>query len=516
MQEIELKILLNDAQEKRLRGNRALGQLTEDGPRTQTLVSVYYDTPDQALRRAGIALRLRRKGRTWLQTVKKASVPIVGGLSQPLEDEIRVRGQSFALDTIEDDDLREEVIGLGRPGLEPVSQTRLRRITRRLRSPGGGLVELAIDKGEVSAEGVSAPLIEAELELIDGHPGDLFALAAILFSTGPVRYSNHSKSARARMLAEKGYAIEPLRSRKSSAVVLDHGQTAEQAATAVLGECLDQVLANIPVTVETDDPEGPHQLRVGLRRLRSALAAFRPALGREKLAPIIQTARTIGAETGRIRDLDVLAGEMIAPLAARHPDEPGFAVLVDAIHARRVRVREEVRAVLCSPDVTRFGFDTAGFLAGRGWLDPADHDQTPRLAEPVAKLAGRQLDKRWKALSAYGRRIESLATEERHEMRKEIKKLRYVGEVFESLFDRAGVKTFRGALRKLQDDFGALNDVAMAEGHLMAPDGPGAGDPLAQRAAGRLIGAAQAQADRLWPAAVADWKALARSGPFWR
>lgn len=516
MYEIELKILLDEAQEKRLRGNRVLSELTEDGPATQTLVSTYYDTPDQALRHAGIALRLRRKGRTWQQTVKKASAPITGGLSQLLEDETRVRGQTFALDTIDNDDLREEVIGLARPGLVPVSQTRLRRITRKLRLPGAGLVELAIDKGEVSADGASAPLIEAELELIEGHPGDLYALAALLFPTGPVRYSNHSKSARAKMLAEKGYAIEPLVRRNSAAIVLERGQTAEQAARVVLGECLEQALANIPVTVGTDDPEGPHQLRVGLRRLRSALSAFRPALGREKLAPISDAARGIGATVGRIRDLDVLADEMVAPLLSRHPGEPGFAALLDAIHARRDLIREEVRAVLRGPDVTRFGFQTAGFLAGRGWLDPGDHGQTPRLAEPVEKLARRQLDKRWKALSAYGRRAADLKIDQRHEMRKEIKKVRYVSEVFESLFDRARVKVFRTGLRKLQDDFGALNDVAMAESYLMAPDGPGAGDPIAQRAAGRLIGGAEAAADRLWPAAITDWQALAKSGPFWR
>ena len=516
MHEIELKILLDDSQERRLRANRALSELTEQGPSTQTLVSIYYDTPDQALRQAGIALRLRRKGRAWLQTVKKSTGPIASGLARPLEDEIRVRGQTFALDQIGIDDLREEVIGLTRPGLTPVSETRLRRTTRTLRSPNGGLAELAIDRGEVTADGVSAPLIEAELELIEGDPGELFALAAILFPRGPVRYSNHSKAARAKMLAEQGYAIEPLKPQKSAPVALERGQTAERAARLVLGECLNQALANIPVTVATDDPEGPHQLRVGLRRLRSALSAFRPALGREGLAAMSDAARWIGSEVGRIRDLDVLADEMVAPMAAKKPDEPGFAALVEAIHARRDQVREEVRAVLCGPDVTRFGFDSAGFLAGRGWLDPGDHDQTLRLAEPVEKLARRRLDKRWKTLCSYGRRIEDLTIEERHEMRKEIKKVRYVGEVFASLFNPDRVKAYRVALRDLQDDFGALNDVAMAESYLMAPDGPGADDPVCQRAAGRLIGTFEAEADRLWPKAIGDWKALAKSGPFWR
>lgn len=516
MHEIELKILLDEAQSKRLRQLPALAGMTEEGPRTQKLVSIYYDTPDFALREAGIALRLRRKGRSWVQTVKKALTPISGGLAQPLEDEIPVRGQNFALERIKDDDLREEVIGLTRAGIFPVAETRFSRTSRLIRTTGGARVELAIDRGEVSAGGASAPFLEAEFELLDGHPGDLFDLAADVFTKGPVRFSNHSKSARAAMLARDGYAIEPLVRQKSSPPLLGRNMTAEQAGRVVLGECLGQVLANIPVTVLTDDPGGPHQTRVGLRRLRSALNAFRPALGRASLDPISEMARKIAGQVGRIRDLDVLADDMVAPMAARHPEEKGFATLMAAIRERQGPVRADVRAFLTGQDVTRFGFETAGFLAGRGWLDPRDHDQTLRLARPVRKLARKQLDKRWWALCAYGDRIADLTIEQRHEMRKEIKKIRYVGEVFQSLFATERVRTFRAGLRAMQDAFGALNDVAMAEAYLLAPESPGADDPLAQRAAGRLLGAAQAESDRLWPKAVSDWHALAQHGPFWR
>ena len=516
MREIELKILLDADQERHLRAAPALAEMAVGRAVTQTLTSIYYDTPDQALRAAGIALRLRRKGRIWLQTAKKTTIPIAGGLSQPIESEIRVRGQNLALDRIEDDDLREEIIGLARPGLQPTVQTRFRRTSRILQAPNGARAELAIDKGEVAAASTSADLMEAELELIDGHPGDLFAMAARLFTRGPVRFSNLSKSARTALLAEQGHAIEPLERRKARPVTLARGQTAESAAITVLTECLDQVVTNLPVTILTDDPGGPHQLRVGLRRFRSALSAFRPALGRAALAAIADAARHIGAEAGRLRDLDVLIGEMIKPAARRHPEEPGFAALIRLLDTRRAQVRDEARAVLSGPETTRFGFDAGGLLAGRGWLDPGDLDQTARLAEPVETLARRRLKACWKALAAYGDRIEALTIGERHEMRKEIKKLRYVVEIFRSLFDAGRVEVFRAALRKLQDDFGALNDLAMAEIYLLAADAPGASDPGVQRATGRLIGAAEADADRLWPTTITDWHALAKTRPFWR
>lgn len=516
MHEIELKILLGPGQEEMIRKAPALARMAEGRSATQSLVSIYYDTADRALAGAGIALRLRKKGRRWLQTVKKSAAPIAGGLSQPLEDEFPVAGQNLAVERIRIDDLREEVLGLVRPGLEPVSETRFKRTTWMLRAPSGGLAEMAIDIGEVVAGGQSAPLEELELELKEGHPGALFAIAAELFSHGPVRVSNHAKSARAAMLAREGHAIEPLAPRNASPVALDAGMTSEEAARRVLGECLAHAMENVPVVVGSDDPEGPHQLRVGMRRLRSAISAFRPVLGREALARLADGAREIGALVGPLRDLDVMADEMLAAEAARAPEETGFTVLIDAIHARRDTVREAVRERLCDEATTRFGFESAGFLAGRGWLDPGDHGQTVRLARPVAKLAAKRLEARWKALSAYGTRIDTLDIDQRHEMRKEIKKMRYVVETFESLWPAGSVKGFRSALKTLQTAFGALNDVAMAETFLTAPDAPGAGDPLAQRAAGRLIGAAMAEADRLWPEARADWKALADQGPFWR
>ena len=85
---------------------------------------------------------------------------------------------------------------------------------------------------------------------------------------------------------------------------------------------------------------------VGLRRLRSALAAFRKPLGRDALAPWQAAAQEIGQQAGRLRDLDVLGGELIAPMIAAHPNEQGFTALQSAIAARREQVAAEVRKAL--------------------------------------------------------------------------------------------------------------------------------------------------------------------------
>jgi CHAD domain-containing protein len=75
---------------------------------------------------------------------------------------------------------------------------------------------------------------------------------------------------------------------------------------------------------------------------------------------------------------------------------------------------------------------------------------------------------------------------------------------------------FLKALKSLQEDFGAMQDVAMARAVLCAPGAPGEGDPAAQRAVGYLLGLREAEAARVWAHAVEDWRALERAPRFWR
>lgn len=514
MREIELKILLDEAQERRLRASPVLKSNAVSAARTQTLTSRYFDTSDDVLRSEGIALRLRKAGRQWVQTVKRMTHPMSAGLSQPLEDECLLPNGTLNLSLIQDDDLREDVIGYARDGLHVVAETEFRRTSRQVRSPAGGVVEVAIDKGVLRSDGQEQAFIEAELELIEGHAGDLYALAGLLFQTGPVRFSSSSKSERALALSGKVHA--PPVPRKAMRVALAADVSVEAAAIEILSEGLSHYLPNLPLLLETDDLGGPHQVRVALRRLRSATSAFRSALGRDALAQWSAQAKIIATVAGRLRDLDVLGTELIAPFARNHPHEAGFAALADAVAARRYAVQIEVRDALSGPDATSFGFEMARFITTRGWLDPADHQQSIRLAAPAKPFARKTLNKRWRAVKDYGDRIDGLSIDERHELRKELKKLRYLIDAFRSLFPSEQVDEFMRLIKKLQTAFGALNDSAMAEDILTAPNAPGADDPQAARAAGRLIGHLLAEADHKWPDAIAGWRRLSAFGPFWK
>src|SRR5262249_49849242 len=92
-----------------------------------------------------------------------------------------------------------------------------------------------------------------------------------------------------------------------------------------------QIADNVRVVRMIDDAEGPHQLRVGLRRLRSAFSTFAPALRSGETVRLNAEARWLGQEVGRLRDLDVLALDIVTREANAHPDEPGFAVIAEAL-----------------------------------------------------------------------------------------------------------------------------------------------------------------------------------------
>jgi inorganic triphosphatase YgiF len=162
----------------------------------------------------------------------------------------------------------------------------------------GTRAELALDIGEVRAGERSAELSELEIELLAGNASGLFDIALILVPDGGLQFSRLSKAARGYLLAEEGRIDQPLAPRNAQNILLDPAQTAEQAARDVLRECLDQIATNVLVVRRLDDDEGPHQLRVGLRRLRSAFSVYASVLGNAVMNGSDGEARWLGGRSG--------------------------------------------------------------------------------------------------------------------------------------------------------------------------------------------------------------------------
>ena len=495
---------------------KTLKLATAARPKRKTLRSIYLDTPEHALKKAGIALRLRRDGRRWIQTVKTKG-EIHGGLSQVGEVENPAPGGRVRLEAIADVSVREEILRHvnGAP-LLPVCETIIKRSASELSLEDGTRAELAIDVGEIRAEGRSAELHEAEIELLEGSPTGLFDIAHKLFPEGGLQFSRLSKSARGYLLAEEGRIEPPLAAQNARTIAVDPDQIAEQAARDILRDCLDQIAANFVVVRKLDDIEGPHQLRIGLRRLRSVFSVYKSALESPEMARLSGEAKWLGQEVGRLRDLDVVANDIVGREAALHADEPGLSALAQALARQAGERRDHVRTLLMAARAQAFLIDLAQFVETRGWLVPADFGQTGRLAVPVVDLAHRGLNKRWKKVAKAAQGLETLTAEQRHALRKELKKLRYAVEFFAPLFPSKRVVPFLKRLKKLQTVFGDLNDAATVREMFAGAAAPGAGDWTTQRAIGWVIGAGQARAALGWNKAQALWRDLEETRPFWK
>jgi triphosphatase len=500
--ELELKLELSAEDLKRLRGS-ALLRAASAGASRKVLTSIYFDAADWRLQREGVALRVRNDGGgAWIQTVK-SDATLEGGLSSVQETEAEIEGRAPDLGCIADKDLRRRIeTVLEKEALEPLFETVVERSAHRL-SKGDCAAELAIDIGKVAAGEKSKPIREVELELLSGSVHDFLALAKELFSDLGARPSASNKAARGyRLLKGEPESAEPCR---GEPVALEPGQSAREAFAAILGAAARQIALNHRALLQAGAVESAHQMRVGLTRLRSALRSLEPYANGAWIGELEGDAQSLARTVGSLRDVDVLIEDIYAPVAAEAAHVAGVPELLIALKAQRKAAYKDVRQTLGKGDWTRV---LLGMALGPHLLAPEG-----RLDDPVDVVAGEILDRRWKKVRKYGERLKELDLEERHSMRKAIKKLRYNAEFFQSLHSKKAQR-FIKRLKNMQELFGAINDVRMAHRLISIAEERGGGSPLA--AAGYILGRHEARAPEVWTHAQREWERLKDAAGFWR
>lgn len=514
MREMELKFVLAEPPARLWARVKDLDS-SFAGPHTRTLSTLYYDTPDRALRDAGIALRTRRDGRRSLQTVK-AGRQALGGFTDVQESETVIRGRTPDPNAIPDEALRSRIVELCRgKALVVVADMRFRRSSGMVSLPDGAKVEISTDTGTILANGATAPWSELEIERIEGSPKALFDVANALYPDGGLRFSRLPKSARAELLASEGRVSPRPAPRNAVQVALSGDMSIEAAARDIMRECADQICANIDVVRDTDDIEGPHQLRVGLRRLRSWLSIFRHVARSAELDRLAREASWLAGEVSRLRDMDVACRDIVGAEAARYPGESALAALAALFARHSADERENLLLVLNGRRTQAFELDLVRFVETRGWFEEADLGQSRRLAAPVSAFADDALARRWKKARRHARGLKKLSVAERHELRKELKKLRYTFEFFGPLYEPKRTARLSRRLEALQDIFGELNDAAMLRRLLTDPAFAPTADPELQRAIRWILGATQLRAEIAWTEAAGLWRRLKRSRQFW-
>lgn len=419
------------------------------------LLGVYYDTPQFDLWHARISVRLRRSPSGWVQTIKWAGGAL-GGLHQRNELEWAMPDQTLSFQRIEQraglDVLCDERL---QRKLKPVFVTDFERSARMITLRDGSRVEASLDRGRIVCGTTAHPICELELELKGGLPWGLFDVSAALMADLSVRPAHRSKAERGYLLA--GLASVPSKGRR---VELPALADVPGAVAMFVASGLEQIQANEHGMLGGDDIEYLHQMRVGLRRLRSCLSAFGSAMPKAEIDALRDELRWLAGRLGSARDWDVFLEESLPVLldglegVASTED---LTALAQAAHVLKGRAAIGARTALKSRRTSALLLALGRMAAGGGMLaDPAV------VKVPLADYGPGLLDRRLESVLRRGKKARKRGTvAQLHELRIAVKKLRYAAEfVGEALADKERVRAYHEMLAKLQTGLGHICDAA--------------------------------------------------------
>lgn len=255
-----------------------------------------------------------------------------------------------------------------------------------------------------------------------------------------------------------------------------------EVAFQVLAEALTTVFhGHLQEIMEHEDVEPVHKARVALRRFRTAVSAFQPVIDEDLADAMQDRARALFRILGGIRDADVIAIRFAGT-------DLSEGLATDAQTQRR-----KARKKLKKHKAEAFSAWVLKRLKGKSWRRSGKKAKGLRDA-PVAKLAAQSLDRAWKAAMSNGSDLDAMSPRAQHELRKDLKMLRYLTEFFVALWPTAPHETFLTLLCDLQDDLGEVTDseLARAFGHTDGDDSPNEPHQAAEH-----------------------WSALRAAGPWW-
>jgi len=466
-------------------GTRVLTDMRKLGAASTRLLALYFDTSDRALVQARVALRLRKEGRRWIQTLK---MPGDHALAR-IEINHPRPGPELDLSLYAGTPAEAVMSRLGK-SLTVCYETNILRLYKQVRTRKG-LVEIAFDRGSLRAGDLTLPVSEIEFELVRGDVEAIFAIGQRWLDRYPLIMDMRSKAERGDRLAQTSAALASIADdtspetpearqkiiqdfwspRGAKGVKLAPDLSLRGALSAITTECLDQIVRNAAFLAEVDTldicragtAEHIHQLRVGIRRLRSAWSLFSglPVLPPETIR---QEVKVHFAALGTSRDDDVLRDALMPILtkAGLPPIELGVTISSDEAHtlvtshAFQSWLLNTLKTCVLPPPPTAVAASVVTDL-------PSASIAVQHPPEKAANVIVNRLRKWHKRISRDGLQFKKLDIDSQHELRKRAKRLRYGLQFAESLLPSGRLKAYRKRLSVVQDILGDMNDLVVAK-----------------------------------------------------
>lgn len=490
---MELTLLLASADAARLQRSPPVKTARSGRLRGQAVQIIWHDSLDRELASHGLALAEQRG--TWRL---EQHWPGDTGSWAPATDHqliVEANGLEALRHTLAETD--GAMAGGGLPeAVTPVAAFAGRRTMLPL-AIDGETVSMTLLDGVLRAVAAEQP---ATRLILEGPGAQLRALVLALAETLAITVPQHSLWAEALRLAD---GTDHQRRRRGTPALRPEETSVHAAFAHIVGHLTDVTLQLAPMVADIDHgTEAVHQMRVAVRRARSAFALF-PALPDDPAyARAAEGLKQLGHALGPARDWDVFMTETAPPVETVLPEQPALHSLLRAGARRRHAARASLVEYLQSPAFRRLSLELA-------WLAASEPPAEAAPAVPLSEFAAVALRRRWKKLLNSGRALEDLDNQALHGLRLKAKRLRYAAEFFAPLFPEKPTSRFIRRLAVLQERLGLFNDTTVAEGLLRDLNGkPG-------YAAGLVLGFTAARGARSREKIATAWARFRRRDPFW-
>lgn len=461
---------------------KALTSSRDGRPRSQSVKIVWHDSPEHALAANGLTVSEQR-GQWRLERIVPGPGTWLPAQPAPIVAEA------------------PDLSTLPAP-LAPLAAFEGRRIGSVHRF-GDTSVTLTVTKGILRTVAAERPVGRI---LLSGDEDAVRSAALLITGAIPVAIPLSS-------LAAEGIALatgRPAAPRHRGAPVLPDGLTDVADALAhSIGHLTDAILADAPHANQPGQTgvEAVHQMRVAVRRARSALSVFRPAVEASALAAINGGLRALGHQLGPSRDWDVFVDETLPGIREALPGDERLERLATAAIRRRKEHRTALAAYLGSNDFTVLTIELAWFAAATSWHVTTDDEPAALPAFSAAVL-----QHRWKKLVAQGKRMDDLDIPGLHGVRLRAKRARYAAEMFATLYPEKATHRFIRRLSMLQQRLGTLNDGSVATHLLQELGGPSGRHAYA---VGAIVGFLASRTGNIRPRIVRAFEKFRRQAAYW-
>lgn len=479
--------------------------------RTTKEVEIHFDTDGMDLYRQGLALKVRRKGKEWVQEI----VPLSDGSPMAHKGSrawrCRIADQSLDVEKMKKAKAARRLLGHIRVGqLRPVFHVNVDRHAWHLGFPDGTRLLLAIERGDVASEETKSHFDDLVLEYLDGDPVRLhqtgltlaYALKSLLTCGLPVERWMIRRIPELLVIPP----VKPLQ--------VGGGASGEKGFVTIMEQLLERMHKGHCAVLQGSGSvrtQGIFTLHRAASELRALVALYDIVLPSEIRNELDGEFQWLLGELQTSVQWEAFLGDTLEPFMAHFAGQPGMDALRRSAAERRRAARDAMVPRIDDFRFTRLHLGLTNWLAAKAWNDLMDLPQQRQMRQQATSLAKVSLARYHRQVTKLGGKLPDPEREPLEQILTEGTMLLEGGRFFAALFGGKGARDFQGDLETLHGLLTALLDVELGR-ERFDEISPGQQDPIDYLFQG-WVGARK---EGLVEEVAATWESFSHRTPYWQ